>query len=226
MGQLAREHTSIWVETTPETAYPSLHEDLTVDVCVIGAGITGLSTAHALKRAGATVAVLDAGHVCSGVTAYTTAKVTALHGLVYDTLASSFGGDGARTYAEANQAGVAEIASVAEALGIECELERRPALTWTEDPDMVDTIRQEVAVAVAAGLPATFVTDAPDLPFEIQGAIRVDDQLQLHPRQYCLGVARALPGDGSHVFEHTQATDVDQTDDGCVVHTAEGTVRA
>ena len=118
MGQLSRENTSVWVTTTPETAYPTLQESLTVDVCVIGAGITGISTAHALKRAGATVALIDAGHVCSGVTAYTTAKVTALHGLVYDDLAGGFGEAGARTYAEANQGGIAEIASVATNLGI------------------------------------------------------------------------------------------------------------
>ena len=225
MGQLARENTSVWVETTPETAYPTLQETLTVDVCVIGAGITGLSTAHALKRAGATVALLDAGHVCSGVTAYTTAKVTALHGLVYDTLAGSFGTDGARTYAEANLAGIAEIAAVAGALGIDCEMERLPALTWTEDAAKVDTIGKEVEAAVAAGLPASLVTES-DLPFPIAAAIRVDDQLQFHPRKYCLGVARDLPGGGCHIFEHTQATDVSQGDDGCVVETAEGQVRA
>ena len=226
MGQLTRKNTSVWVDTTPETAYPTLQETLTVDVCVIGAGITGLSTAHALKRAGATVALIDAGQICSGVTAFTTAKVTALHGLVYDRLAASFGEEGARAYAEANQAGIAEIASVAAALGIDCELERRPALTWTEDPSSVDTIGREVDSAVAAGLPASLVTEAPDLPFPIAAAIRVDDQLQLHPRQYCLGVARELPGDGCHIFEHTQATDVEQHDDGCVVRTAEGEVRA
>jgi glycine/D-amino acid oxidase-like deaminating enzyme/nitrite reductase/ring-hydroxylating ferredoxin subunit len=226
MGQLARENTSVWVETTPETAYPTLQESLTVDVCVIGAGITGLSTAHALKRAGATVALIDAGHICSGVTAYTTAKVTALHGLVYDTLAGGFGDEGARTYAEANTAGIAEIASVAQNLDIDCEIQRLPALTWTEDPSMVQTVEKEVAAARAAGLPATLVTDAHDLPFGITAAIRVDAQLQFHPRKYCLGIARELPGDGCHIFEHTQATDVTQGEAGCSVQTPEGEIHA
>ena len=74
---------SLWIADTPETDYARLGEGerVAVDVVVVGAGITGLTTALLLQRGGARVVLVEAGRVCSGVTAYTTGKVTTLHGL-------------------------------------------------------------------------------------------------------------------------------------------------
>jgi glycine/D-amino acid oxidase-like deaminating enzyme len=76
---------SYWVATAPETSFPPYRGGgLKVDVAVLGGGITGLTTALLLKQDGASVAVIEAGKVACGVTGYTTAKVTSLHGLTYD----------------------------------------------------------------------------------------------------------------------------------------------
>jgi len=77
-----------------------------VDVCVIGGGITGITAAVLLKEAGLTVTVIELDRIATGVTGYTTGKVTVLHGLVYDQVRSRFGEDGARAYADANGAGL------------------------------------------------------------------------------------------------------------------------
>nr|MDP9473914.1 FAD-dependent oxidoreductase [Chloroflexota bacterium] len=106
MGSVRERNVSLWIATTPETAYPPLSGEVAVDVAVIGAGITGLSVATLLKRAGVRVAVIEAGRVASGVTGYTTAKVTSLHGLVYAGLARDLGEERAGLYAEANQAAI------------------------------------------------------------------------------------------------------------------------
>jgi glycine/D-amino acid oxidase-like deaminating enzyme len=95
---------SWWVPTTPETDFPSdPGGDLIVEVAVLGGGITGPTAALLLQQAGASVAVVEAGRVACGVTGYTTAKVTSLHGRTYAKLASTFGAQGARTYREAIQ---------------------------------------------------------------------------------------------------------------------------
>jgi glycine/D-amino acid oxidase-like deaminating enzyme len=70
---------------------------------VLGGGITGLATAMTLTQAGVSVAAVEAGRVACGVTGYTTAKVTSLHGLTYAKLPRTFGAQGARVYGEANQ---------------------------------------------------------------------------------------------------------------------------
>ncbi|HEX2048164.1 MAG TPA: FAD-dependent oxidoreductase [Acidimicrobiales bacterium] len=225
MGSLQEANPSLWVGTTEPGRFHELHGDMEADVVVIGAGIAGLTAAALLKEHGRRVVVVDAGPVAAGVTGYTTAKLTVLHGLIYDDLASAFGDEGARTYAEANLAGMAAVADLAARHGIECDLERRPAYTYTTDPAMVDKITAEVAAAQRIGLVAEFTTET-DLPYPVEAAIRVADQAQFHPRKYCLGLARAIDGGGSSVFERTRATSIDEEGDRCTVETDHGTLTA
>ena len=199
---------SYWVATTPETGFPSYPGgDLKVEVAVLGGGITGLTTALLLQQAGASVAVVEAGRVAGGVTGFTTAKVTSLHGLTYAKLTSTFGAEGARVYAEANQAGLELIAGLVEELRIDCDFERLPAFTYTEDPQRVSAIEEEVEAAQQAGLPASFSSEI-GLPFPVQGAVRVEGQAQFHPRRFCLGLADAIEAGGGRVFEQTRALDL------------------
>jgi glycine/D-amino acid oxidase-like deaminating enzyme/nitrite reductase/ring-hydroxylating ferredoxin subunit len=148
-----------------------------------------------------------------------------LHGLIFDDLAQAFGDEGARTYADANLAGMAAVAELAVRHGIDCDLERRPAYTYTTDPATVDKVTAEVAAAQRIGLVAEFTTDT-DLPYPVEAAIRVADQAQFHPRKYCIGLARAIDGGGSAVFERTRATSIDEEGDRCTVETDHGTITA
>ena len=209
MGSGDGRHISYWAGTAPSTDYPAYTPDgRVVDVAVVGGGITGLMTALLLAETGSSVALLEAGRVASGVTGYTTAKVTSLHGLTYASLERTFGRSGARTYAEANEAGVSGIARLVKELGIDCDFESLPAFTYTEDAARVAEIEAEVEAAARAGLAASFTTDV-DLPYPVQGAIRVDDQAQFHPRRYCLALAAAIRDRGGAVYENTRVLGVD-----------------
>jgi glycine/D-amino acid oxidase-like deaminating enzyme/nitrite reductase/ring-hydroxylating ferredoxin subunit len=199
---------SLWLETAPATAYGGLDGELTVDVAVIGGGIAGLTTALLLKRAGASVAVIEAARVGSGVTGCTTAKVSALQGTIYSKIASRHGADAAATYAAASLAGVEQVAALAAEEAIECELERRAAFTYAAGADEVRTIEQEAEAARAAGLAAA-LTDDVDLPYPVAAAVRLDDQLQFHPVRYVRGLAAALDGEGARVVEGTRVVGVD-----------------
>ena len=225
MGSLREANPSLWVGTTDPPGFHELHADTDADVVVVGAGIAGLTAAALLKEQGRRVVVIDAGPVAAGVTGYTTAKLTVLHGLIFDDLASAFGDEGARTYADANLAGMATVADLAVRHGIDCDLEWRPAYTYTTDPAMVDKVTAEVAAAQRIGLVAEFTTDT-DLPYPVEAAIRVADQAQFHPRKYCIGLARAVDGGGSAVFERTRATSIDEEGDRCTVATDHGTLTA
>ena len=225
MGSLNEANPSLWVGTSEVTRFHELHGDLTTDVVVAGAGIAGLTTAALLKGDGARVVVVEAGRVAAGVTGYTTAKLTLLHGLVFDDLVEAFGEEAARKYADANLAGMATVADLALRHGIDCDLERRPAYTYTTDPTMVDKVRAEVAAARRLGLEADFTTET-DLPYPVEAAIRVADQAQFHPRKYCVGLARAIDGAGCAVYEGTRALSVDEGDGRCTVETDHGTITA
>ena len=215
---------SFWIGTTPETNYPPLEGDVDVDVAVIGAGITGLTAALLLKRAGKTVAVVESKRIVRGATGYTTAKVTSGHNLIYDDLGKRFGEEAARIYAESNEAAIERMARLVAEEGIECDFERKPNYVYAEAGGDVGQIEREVEAAQKAGLPASFATET-SLPYPIAGAVRLENQAQFHPRKYLLAFAAAIDGDGSHVFEWTRALDVEE-DGACVVTTDRGRVHA
>ena len=184
---------------------PPLNAPLDVDVAVIGGGIAGLTAALALKRAGQTVAVLEAARVGTGVTGNTTGKVTSLHRLAYSELAARHGAGTAATYGQANEAAIEHIAGVVAAEGIDCGFRRVANYTYAESGPALELVREEAALAGRLGLPASFTTDVP-LPFAVMGAVRFDGQAQIHALRYVQGLARAVNGDGSFVFEESPAT--------------------
>jgi glycine/D-amino acid oxidase-like deaminating enzyme/nitrite reductase/ring-hydroxylating ferredoxin subunit len=215
---------SLWVATAGATGYPSLAGGIEVDTAVIGGGIAGLTAALALKRAGRSVAVLEAARVGTGVTGHTTGKVTSLHRLAYTALAARHGQDTARGYGQANQAAVEHIARVVAEEGIDCDFRRVANYTYAETDEALTLVRDEAALAARLGLPSVFTTDVP-LPFAVKGAVRFDDQAQLHAVKYLQGLARAVDGAGSFVFEESRALAL-RDGSPVIVETERGSVRA
>jgi glycine/D-amino acid oxidase-like deaminating enzyme/nitrite reductase/ring-hydroxylating ferredoxin subunit len=223
-ARLPGKGTSLWLDTTPETRLPVLQPGLAVDVVIVGGGLAGLTTAALLKEAGRTVAVVEARRIVHGVTGYTTAKVTSLHGLIYDHLIRHFGEEKARAYGEANQAAIELIASRVQQRGIDCDFSRTEAYTCVEAADQRDRIEAEVEAAQRLGLPASFTEQLP-LPFPVAAAIRFDNQARFHPRKYLLALADGIPGDGSYLFEQTRVTDLSEGEP-CTVVTDRGEITA
>jgi glycine/D-amino acid oxidase-like deaminating enzyme len=195
---------SLWFEGRDRAPRPALDRDIGVDVAVVGAGIVGVTTAFLLEREGLKVAVLEARHLCAGATGYTTAKLSSLHGLTYAKLANTLGREHARTYGEANEAGIARVFEIADELGIDCDLRRKPNYTYAEDLSGVDEVRQEAELARELGLPASYTAEL-DLPFSVAGAVRFEDQAEFHPVRYVDAIAAALRGP---VHEHTMVTGI------------------
>jgi len=154
---------SLWFEGRDAVARPPLDRDIAADVVVVGAGIVGLTTAFLLEREGMDVTVLEMRRVAAGATGYNTAKLSSLHGLTYTQLANSLGRDMARMYGGANEAGIARVFELAEELGIDCDLARKPNFTYSEDAAEVPQLREEAQLAFELGLPASYVEEL-DLP--------------------------------------------------------------
>jgi glycine/D-amino acid oxidase-like deaminating enzyme len=213
MGRTLDANQSWWMTSCPPVERASLDRDLSVDVAVVGAGLTGLATARELHDLGLRVAVIEADRIASGSTGFTTAKVTSLHGHPYARMLREQGERRARQYADANQWAVEH---VVERFGTE----RRPAITYTTDPMRVGELEIEARAAAQLGLPASYVTKT-DLPFEIAGAVRFEDQTLIHPRR----VAHVL-AEGLEIYERTRVHDVDEHRDHVALKTDAGVVRA
>ena len=199
-------HECYWNATAPASDFPTLSGNLEVDVAIIGGGLVGITTARLVKDRGLRVAVVEARRVGEEVTGKSTAKITSQHNIAYTILERKFGDEGAHAYAEANEAGLRTIVELATRHGIDCNLERKPAFTYTRDEHHVDAIEKEVELARVLGLPASLTRDT-GLPFEVLAAMRWDNQAQFHPTRYVKGLAATLPGDGGHVFERSRIVD-------------------
>lgn len=212
---------SLWLSALPATPHPPLTGAHSFDVAVVGGGITGLTTALLLKRQGLRVVVLEAARVASGVSGNNTAKVTALQSTVYSQIRRAQGLAAAIDYATASQTAVKQVADLVKLEGIDCDLRRAPAVTYAYTESEVNAVDHELITARQVGLPVRASVDV-DLPFEVHAAIRLDDQIALHPVKYLRGLAAAIDGDGSRVCENSRVLDVS----GSRLSTADGKVHA
>jgi glycine/D-amino acid oxidase-like deaminating enzyme/nitrite reductase/ring-hydroxylating ferredoxin subunit len=213
---------SIWTATTDGNEFPSLEEDLNVDVLVVGAGIAGMCTAWRLARTDQRVAIIDAARVCEGVTANTTAKVTAGHSLIYEKLTSKIGSEYAQAYADANLWGIEWIADQAAKHDIACDLRRNSMLVFAENADEREHLHEEFEAAKKLKLPVAW-SEETDLPLKTMGAIRYENQAQFHPRKFVQGLAARID---AQVFEKTRALDLEEKDGVCTVTTNRGKITA
>jgi glycine/D-amino acid oxidase-like deaminating enzyme len=205
MLTLPPKEVSYWQSSARAPAYPALTEDLEVDVAIVGGGITGLTAAYLLKRSGLKVAVLEKNTIGSGTTSHTTGKLTSQHNLVYADLDKQLGKKTARTYAEANQIAVEKITRIIRKEKIDCDFEIDDNYVYTTNPDKIAEFKAEAKTAAKLGLPATFETKLA-LPFKIQAAVKFAGQAKLNAQKYVNGLAALVDGNGSHVFEHSNAT--------------------
>jgi len=193
---------SYWRESYRESLYPQLGEDLNVDVVIVGAGITGLTSAYLLKKAGFRVAVLEKYTVGGGTTGRTTGKVTSQHNLVYHDLQKRLGDEVAQIYADANQSAVKLVASIVKQEKIDCGWQRQDNYVYTSSLEEVELLRQEAEVAVSLGLPASFESNTP-LPFKTVASVKFSDQSKINAQKYLLGLAEYVNGDSGYVFENS-----------------------
>lgn len=197
--------TSVWLDTTTETSYQQLKEDITVDVAVVGGGIAGLLCAYLLLEEGLSVVVLEAGRIVEDVTAFTTAKITSEHGHMYRYLIKNFGESKAKMYADANQAGLRKIVQIILEKNIRCDLEKQSAYLYTEKDKNIEMLKREAQAARKLGLPARYVDKAP-LDF-IKGAVEFGSQAQFHPRKFLLALAEEIQKKGK-IFEKSRVTEL------------------
>jgi glycine/D-amino acid oxidase-like deaminating enzyme/nitrite reductase/ring-hydroxylating ferredoxin subunit len=218
---------SLWLDGLDPLDAPALAHDLDCDVCVVGGGIFGITTALELQRAGRTVVVLDRDRVGAGVTGHSTAKLSSLQGTTYAELSRRFGADGARGYAALNEGAIGYIADRVTTLRIDAAaFRRRPHALFSWDAEQRATLEREAEAATAAGLDVRIDESGLGLPFAITGALVREDQAEVEIGAYVQGLARAFTEAGGRIFEQTVVTHVGEGSNPAVRTEQGPTVRA
>ncbi len=188
----------------------------TFDAVVVGAGITGLTTALALVRAGRSVLVVEARHPGAVTTGRTTGKVSALQGTTLSSLTSQHGSGGRQrlaAYVDSTLAALDWVAQFCDEHDV--EVQRRDAVTYAAERSEVPTVRDEHEAAASFGLPVRFDT-TPDLPVPAHAATVLPDQLQLDPVALVLALLDAVRTGGGRLLTGRRVQRLRQRGD--VVH--------
>lgn len=211
--------TSYWLDTAALPRFPKPTGDVSVDVIVIGGGITGITAAYLCKRAGLTVALIERSRCASIDTGHTTAHVTCVTDERFHSLAKTFGDDAARAVWDAGGAAIDQIVKLIRAEDIECDFRWVPGYLhapWGEaDDKTARELQAETDAAKRLGVRAAYTESIPGL--NVPG-IQFTRQAIFHPRKYLSALVRRIPGEGSHVFENATADEV--TDEPLTVKTA------
>jgi glycine/D-amino acid oxidase-like deaminating enzyme/nitrite reductase/ring-hydroxylating ferredoxin subunit len=216
---------SIWVCDDPALTAAPLAEDRTYDVCVIGGGIAGLTTAYFLATEGKKVVVLEGKPaVANGETAFTTAHLAWVLDDRFARLASIRGDDVARAAAASHRAAIATIEEIAGREGIDCDLQRLEGHLFP-GADGPDALMKELEALKRLELPFELIERPPVAGFA-GPCLLFDANGQFHPLKYLAGLAAAIRGHGGVIHTDTRAVHVDGGSP-CVVRTqADYTVTA
>lgn len=208
--------TPLWLDR-PRRSHPPVSQDAAYDVLVVGGGITGVVTALLFARSGRSVALVEGREIGAATTGHTTAKVSLLQGTKLSRVLRRNPVSVAQDYVEANREGQAWLRRFCDDHGVAYQV--RPAYTYAATRPGELHARAELAAANECGLDATW-SDDPGLPFATRGAVRLDDQLQLHPMELLDGLVDQLLAEGGTVNEHSRVTGASR--DGDTVRVAVG----
>lgn len=197
-----------WREGIAEPSYPALMADKSVDCCIIGAGIAGLSTAYMLAREGHSVVVLDNRTIGAGESGRTTAHLSnALDDRYYE-LEILHGREGARLAAQSHSAAIDTIENIITVEGIDCGFERLDGYLFAPPMADRDELELEWQAAQRAGIPVQWESRAPIQSFDTGPSLRFPRQAQFHPLKYLQGLAMAVARYGGKVYGGTHVTNV------------------
>lgn len=181
---LPKESKSYWRVNNDLQLYPKINNNIETDIVIVGAGLTGITAAYLLSGSGRKVIVVEGSRILEGTTGFTTAKVTAQHGPIYQQLITTFGEEKARLYYDANTEAKEFIKQTIEQLGIHCDYETMPAYIYADTEVGIEKVEKEMEAYSTLGIEGATLTKDTGLPYTVKQALKLEDQGQFHPIKY------------------------------------------
>lgn len=215
---------SRWLEEVkPLFSYPKLTSAIDADVAIIGGGITGITCAYYLARAGKKVVLIEKGSLGEGETGYTAALITYVVDAHLQDLKKTFNDEKAKGVWKSGQAIIDEIGRIVTAEKISCDFKRCPAYIFTNYFEGYKVLEKEASLAINYKFPVELRQDKISIPSH--GYLIVPEQAKFNPRLYILGLAKKTAQNGALIFENTQAVGF-EGEGNMAIKTPNGNIRA
>ena len=204
-GERAGDNVSFWERTAKKFRTSPLAEDLTTDVCVVGAGIAGVTTAYLLARERKNVVLVDDGPAGGGMTGRTTAHLVNAVDDGYAGIEKMLGEECSRLHAESHTAAIDKAEEIVNEYKIDCNFERLDGYLFLPPGGSVKDLIEELDAVHRAGLTSVErVDEVPNTKIKTDAVLRFPRQAQFHPLQYLDGIARAIVDLGGRIFTGTR----------------------
>ncbi|WP_146848394.1 FAD-dependent oxidoreductase [Brevifollis gellanilyticus] len=202
-------HETIWKLPEP-SAFQPLRHDVHTQALIIGGGITGVTAAYLLAKAGKSVLLLEKGALNAGETQFTTAHISYPTDARLKDLVKKFGHNHAEAIWDACQASAEQIRRNICQQEIDCDLRHVPGYLYTaEDANTEDEtkhLKEDAELAQHMGFDATYEEHC---PVTRRPAVRFSNLMKFHPTRYTTALAQAAAGMGTQICEESEATDFD-----------------
>ena len=215
---------TVWKDQAIENTFSTLSKDITVDVAIIGGGITGISAAYNLSKAGLNVAVLEARQIGKGSTGSSTGNLYCTVGSPgLHNIKSKWNEQTVKDVVESRAAAVDFIEARVKEFNINCDFTRVPWALFTENEDGKSFVEEERKAAEEAGLKVTYNFQ---IPIKVHDGFTVENQAQFNPLQYVQQLAKNIESEKCKIYENAKVLNVEEGDEMCTVTTENAKVTA
>lgn len=217
---------SYWLKNSNLCKYENkLDRDIKTDICIIGAGILGITCGYYLTKEGFKVTIIERDKIASKVTGHTTAKITSQHDLIYNYLANAFGVDFARKYYDANQEAITNIKRIIDENSINCDFEMQSNYIYTCKKDELEKFEKEYNTLKMLDINANYRNNI-ELPIKIEGAIEFVNQAQFNIAKYIEKLVEMTLQNNAEIFTETLCYDIKKDGDLYDVYTKNNKIKA
>lgn len=192
---------SIWLKDFSNNI-TTLDKDISCDVLIIGAGITGLSTAYHLMNHNLRIVVVDRNEIGNGVTAKTTGKITYLQELIYTKLKNELGEEISKKYLQSQLEAIDILTNIIKKEKIACDLEQVKSFVYTKEDVELAKLKEEKKLLEKLGI------DVKDY----NKAIAVNDTYVFHPIKYLMRLKEILLNNNVEIYEKTNIIEIKKED--------------
>jgi glycine/D-amino acid oxidase-like deaminating enzyme/nitrite reductase/ring-hydroxylating ferredoxin subunit len=217
---------SVWVAGITPPSGAGLQEDLDVDVCIVGGGIAGITTAYLLAKAGKSIALVDDGPLTGGETARTTAHLVFYIDDGLEEIERLHGTDNLRLHVDSHRAAVDRIEQISRDEQIDCDFARIDGYLFVSpDGYKHDYLEKQIDAAHRIGWTDVQWIDRAPIDFDTGRCLRFPKQGQFHPLKYLAGLLRAIERLDGRLIAHTHAEQIEGGSDARVVTRNGRTIR-